>query len=208
MLGLEIMYSSLSDKCLVKVILDGDENAFAQLYERHRVLVYSVAFRTLQDPEDARDATQEIFIKIYRFLHQWNVQKSKLSTWIYRLAVNHSIDCCRVRSRRAESQLPENNAELIFRLYGTGYSAYSPFMAIKNKEEISLIRRCIEKLPDLQKKTFIGCYFKEMKIVEIAEMECRNFDAVKTSLYRATHVVRRVLLESRDLSFRKVELQA
>lgn len=202
------MYGSLPDECLVKAILDGDENAFAQLYERYRAVIYSAAFQIIQDSEEAQDATQEVFIKLYQSLHQWNVQKSKLSTWIYRLAANHSINCCRVRFRRAECQLSENNAEYIFRLNATDHSACSAFKAIKNKEEISLVRHCMERLPDLQKKAFIGRYFQELKLVEIAEMECCNLGTVKSSLYRATHFVRRVLLKSKDLSFRKVGLPA
>jgi RNA polymerase sigma factor (sigma-70 family) len=202
------MYSSLSDECLVEIILDGDEDAFTQLYKRYRSKVYSIAFRIIHDPGEAEDAAQEIFVKLYRSLPQWNAKKSKLSTWIYRLSVNHSIDCCRVCSRRAESQLPENNANPIFQLCGTGYSTCSPFKAIKNKEEISLIQRHIEKLPDLQRRTFIGRYFKELKLVEIAEKERLNIGAVKSSLYRATHVVRRVFINSKDFSFGKAELQA
>ena len=206
-IGHQIMYSSLSDECLVEIILDGDEDAFTQLYKRYGAKIYSTALRIIHDPGEAEDAAQEIFIKLYRSLHQWNAKKSKLSTWIYRLSVNHSIDCCRVRSRRAESQLPGYNAKPVFRLCGKGYSACSPFKAIKNKEEISLIQRYIEKLPDLQKRTFIGRYFKDLKLVEIAAMERCKIGTVKSSLHRATHIVRRILSDSRDFSFRKAELQ-
>jgi RNA polymerase sigma factor (sigma-70 family) len=202
------MYNSLSDECLVKVILDGDDSAFTQLYGRYRLLVCSVAGRIVRDLEEAQDATQEIFIKVYRSLHQWDVKKSKLSTWIYRLAVNHSIDCYRARLRRAESQLPQKNAERIFQRYARGGSACSPFKTVKGREEIRMVRRCIEKLPDLQKKTFIRRYFQELKLAEIAEIECCNLGTVKTSLYRATGVVRRILSKSNDLSLRNAEIQA
>jgi RNA polymerase sigma-70 factor (ECF subfamily) len=203
------MYSgSLSDESLVGAFLDGNEDAFAQLYERYRVRIYSAAFQIMRNPEEAQDATQDIFIKLYRSLHKWNVQKAKLSTWIYRMAVNHSIDCRRVRFRRAESQLPENNAKLIFRQYASGSSAGSPFKDIKNREEISLVRHCIENMPDQQKRTFIGRYFRELKLVEIAEQENCNISAVKSALYRATHAVRHFLLESRSLPLRKMESHA
>lgn len=202
------MYSLVSDECLVEIILDGDEDAFTQLYKRYRDKIYTIAFRIIHDSGEAEDAAQEIFIKLYRSLHRWNAEKSKLSTWIYRLSINHSIDCCRVRSRRAETQLSENNAKPVFRSCGNGYSACSPFKAVKNREEISMIQRYIEKLPDLQKRTFIGRYFKELKLVEIAAMERCKIGTVKSSLHRATHLVRRFLSDSRDFSFRKVELQA
>jgi RNA polymerase sigma factor (sigma-70 family) len=203
-LGLEYIYGSLSDECLVKVFLNGDENAFTQLYERYRWRIYFASLRIIHDPEESHDATQEIFIKFYRSLHRWNVNKSKLSTWIYQLAKNHSIDYCRKRFRRAESQLPENNVGRIFHQYANGCSVCSPFRAVKDKEDINLVRRCIDKLPELQKKTFINRHIHGLKLVEIAEMECRNLATVKASLYRATKVVRRNLLKSRDLSYRKV----
>ena len=102
---------SVTDEGLVKSVLRGDENAFSQLYERYRRPIYSAAYRIIQNSEDAQDATQEIAFKLYRSLSQWNVQKSKLSSWIYKMAANHSIDCYRVRCRRPESQLPENSLD-------------------------------------------------------------------------------------------------
>jgi RNA polymerase sigma factor (sigma-70 family) len=200
--------SSVSDESLVKAFLDGDEDAFTQLYERYRLRIYSVAFQIMRNPEEAQDAAQEIFIKLYRSIDKWDVRISKLSTWIHRLAVNHSIDHWRVRARRAESQLLRNGADVILKVNRIDSSAGSPFIAAKNREEIRLIRGYVKKLPDLQKKTFIGRYFKELKLVEIAELENCHIGAVKSALHRATHAVRHFLLETRSLSLRKVELQA
>ena len=199
---------SLSDENLVKAFLEGDEDAFTQLYERYRLRIYSIAFQIMRNPEEAQDAAQEVFIKLYRSLDKWDVRISKLSTWIHRLAVNHSIDYWRVRSRRAESQLSGDNGDLILPASKTGSSAGSPYTAARNREEISLIRSYIKKLPDLQKKTFIGRYFKELKLVEIAEQENCKIGAVKSALHRATHAVRHFLMESRSLSLRKVESHA
>src|SRR5512136_1403002 len=106
------MHTQLStDEALVKSALSGDEIAFSQLFIRYRRPIYSTACRIIQNPEDAKDATQEIALKLYGSLHQWDVQKSKLSSWIHRMAVNHSIDCHRVHRRRKESQLPEINSD-------------------------------------------------------------------------------------------------
>ena len=187
---------NMSDESLVRSILQGDENAFTQLYDRYRLRIYSISFRIIQDYEEAQDATQEIFFKIYRSLHQWDALRSKLSTWIYRLALNHSIDCRRVRFRRTEFQLLEFGAEPVFPKHSNGPYACSPFKAVKNKEEVNLIWKHIDKLPVLQKKTFIRRYFQELKLVEIAKIECCKLATVKTSLYRATHSVRKILLES------------
>ena len=194
------MKAPSSDEILVENILDGDDNAFTILYERYRRTVYTVAYRILGNHEETQDATQEIFTKLYRSLHTWDVRKAKLSTWIRRLAWNHSIDCHRMRCRRAESQLRENNIDRDFYIYPTGYFTQSPYLNMKNKEEIAIVRRCIGKLPELQKKTFIQRYFHELKLVEIAEIEHCKLATVKTSLHRAKKAVRHVLLRTRGLS--------
>jgi RNA polymerase sigma factor (sigma-70 family) len=202
------MNSSMPDEIIVQNILEGDDNAFAHLYERYRPLIFSAVGVIIRDPEGARDAAQEIFLKLYRHLHQWNAEKSRLSTWIYRMAVNHAIDCRRSRLRRAESQLPGNGSRPVLRPLTEGNDAYSPFKAVQNREEISLVRRYLETLPAIQKKTFKNRYFHGLKLAEIAEMECCNLGTIKSSLYRATRAVRQLLLKSRDVALRKMESPA
>ncbi|MBN2320865.1 MAG: sigma-70 family RNA polymerase sigma factor [Acidobacteria bacterium] len=202
------MNAYLSDEILVKNILDGDDNAFTLLYDRYRRSVYLTAFRLIRNHEETQDAAQEIFTKLYRSLGLWSAQKSKLSTWIHRLAWNHSIDCLRVRHRRAESQLPENSAYRNSPVYSQGYYAQSPYTDVKNREEIDFVRRCVGKLPELQKNAFTHRYFHERKLVEIAEIENCKLATVKTSLHRATKAVRLVLLKSRGLSLNNMESTA
>ena len=194
------MEVSAADEILVRNILDGDDQAFTLLYERYRRSVYSVAYRVIGNHDETQDATQEIFIKLYRFLHTWDCQKAKLSTWIHILARNHSIDCCRVRGRRAESQIRGNYPDRISDINVPGYLAQSPFIHMVNKEEIAVVRHCVGKLPDMQRRTFIRRYFDERKLVEIAEIESCKLATVKTSLHRAKKAVRQVLLKSRNLS--------
>ena len=187
---------SVTDEGLVKSVLRGDENAFSQLYERYRRPIYSAAYRIIQNSEDAQDATQEIAFKLYRSLSQWNVQKSKLSSWIYKIAANHSIDWYRMRSRRLESQLPENSSDRLSPLDSPDCFARSPFNAIKNKEEVDAVLKCAGTLPDLQRKIFIHRYFHERRLEEIARIESCNLGTVKSALHRATYTVRRLLRKS------------
>jgi RNA polymerase sigma-70 factor (ECF subfamily) len=186
---------SLTDEGLVKSVLGGDENAFSQLYERYRRPIYSAAYRIIQNSEDAQDATQEIAVKLYRSLHQWDVQKSKLSTWIYRMAANHSIDCYRMRIRRVESQMPASISDPALQAETPDCSAQSPFNAFKVKEEIKAVLKCARTLPDLQRRIFIHRFFYERKLDEIARIERCSLGTVKSALHRATHAVRRLLLK-------------
>jgi RNA polymerase sigma-70 factor (ECF subfamily) len=190
------MTSPVTDENLVESTLGGDENAFSQLYERYRRPVYSTVFRIMQNIDEAQDATQEIFVKLYRSLRSWDPEKAKFSTWLYRLAANHAIDCWRNRRRRSESQL-EEAPERLFSESPLRYAIRSPYREVETREQVQEIRRCVDTLPDLQKKVFILRYFQELKLEEIARVEDCSLGTVKTSLFRATHAVRRALRESR-----------
>jgi len=193
------------DEGLVASVLGGDDIAFSQLYERYRRPIYSAAYRIMQDAEDAQDAVQEIAFKLYRSLHQWDVQKSKLSTWIYQMTVNHSIDRHRARRRRPESRLPEINSDQDAQIDIADHSVRSPLDEVENKELIEAILQCTATLPYLQRQVFIGRYFNEHKLEEIAEMQKCSLGTVKSSLHRATQVVRNFLQKSGSLALAKAQ---
>ncbi len=187
------MASPQSDEDLVERTLAGEEAAFSQLYDRYRQKVFATVYRIIQDAAEAQDATQEVFIKLYRYLSDWDQKRARFSTWLYRLAANHAIDCWRLRRRRHELQpadvpdregLPERNIS---------DAILTPFGELERKENIERIRSCVDDLPELQKKVFLLRYFQDLKLEEIAEMEECSLGTVKTSLFRATHAVRRAL---------------
>ena len=192
------MAVEVSDESLAEGILGGDEAAFRLLYERYRRPVYATAYRIIQSPEDARDATQEIFLKLFRSLRQWRRNRSSLSTWLYRLASNHAIDCWRARRRRAEfssdEELPGHGSERL----GLEEAFLSPYRAVESRELVDEIQRAIDRLPDLQKRVFVLRYFQELKLEEIAELENCSLGTVKTSLFRATQALRRAVRRHQD----------
>lgn len=187
------MTSTLSDEDLVEGALGGDENAFSELYGRYRDPVYSTAYRIIQNPEEAKDATQEIFIKLYRSLQVWTPEKARFSTWIYRLAANHAIDCWRSRRRRSELQLSPGVEGEEWSEYPLGEAIRSPYQELAGREQVDEIRRLVDLLPELQKKVFVLRHFQELKLEEIAEIENCSLGTVKTSLFRATQTVRKAM---------------
>ena len=187
------MVSPQSDEDLVSKIVGGEEEAFSQLYDRYRLRIYATVYRVIQDAAEAQDATQEVFIKLYRSLSDWDARKAKFSTWLYRLAANHAIDCWRIRRRRRETQSAEVPDREALPDKGISDAILTPFGVLEKKESIAQIRSCVEDLPELQKKVFLLRYFQDLKLEEIAEMEECSLGTVKTSLFRATHSVRRAL---------------
>jgi len=187
------MVSPQSDEDLVANTLRGEEEAFSQLYDRYRQRIYATVYRIIQDAAEAQDATQEVFIKLYRSLSDWNPQRAKFSTWLYRLAANQAIDFWRIRRRRHETQPAELSDREALPDRGIGDAILTPFGTLKQKESIEQIRRCVDDLPELQKKVFLLRYFEDLKLEEIADMEDCSLGTVKTSLFRATHAVRRTM---------------
>jgi RNA polymerase sigma factor (sigma-70 family) len=85
------------DADLVQLVQQGDRGALEALVERHRPWIYNVALRMVYLPQDADDATQEILIKVVTKLSSFE-RRSRLRTWLYRIAVNHLINMRRTRA--------------------------------------------------------------------------------------------------------------
>jgi len=83
---------------LVERAQDGDRDAFKELVERYQRKVYSICYGVLKDPEASMDVSQEVFIKVYRYLGKFN-RESSFYTWLYRITVNMCIDHIRKNSK-------------------------------------------------------------------------------------------------------------
>jgi len=89
------------DAILVQDCLGGNPQSFATIVERYEKPLYNVALRMLRNPEDARDVTQTAFLKAYQGLEKYDPQ-FKFYSWIYRIAINESLDALRLRRREAD----------------------------------------------------------------------------------------------------------
>lgn len=91
----------IEDTELVERAQNGDREAFQQLVERYQEKVYSICYSKLDDEQDSYDVSQEVFIKVYRYLDSFN-HESSFYTWLYRITVNTCIDYLRKQSRRSK----------------------------------------------------------------------------------------------------------
>jgi RNA polymerase sigma-70 factor (ECF subfamily) len=183
----------ISDEELVQRSLKGEEDAFQQLYERYQRPVYAVVYRIISDPEEAQDTTQEVFLTIYRSLALWSPQKGKFLTWIYRVSINCAIDHWRMRRRRAEIQWTEKT-EFLLTYIPTGRRDEPPVeRRLEVKEQVARMHSYLHEFPQQQRRFFILRYYDGLKLREIAQKEGFKLETVKSSLYRATHSMKRRL---------------
>ena len=80
-----------NNNSLLERAVDGDLDAFKTIVEEHQKFVYRAAFRLLAHEEDARDATQECFVRVWKNLHTFDRSK-KLTTWLYKIIANLCFD--------------------------------------------------------------------------------------------------------------------
>src|SRR6185503_10401220 len=99
------------ERSLLRRLRDRDERAFRELLEMHRDRVYNITFRMLGNRAEAEDVAQEVFITVFKTIDSFR-EEAKLSTWLYRVAVNHCKNRIKYLARRHDrdkDQLDETN---------------------------------------------------------------------------------------------------
>jgi RNA polymerase sigma-70 factor (ECF subfamily) len=182
---------SVTDEDLVARASAGDVESFNQLVSRWERPIFALAFRTLGREEDARDVSQEAFMRAYRGLPGFKGQ-AKFSSWLYRITLNLCRDWIR-RERRAplvavpEGVDPTDLAD----------ERASPLESVEDlvsrREMSAAVERAMADLPEEQRTAILLKEYHGLTFQEIADMlEC-PLSTVKTRLYQGLSVLRRRL---------------
>lgn len=175
------MRAGPNDGELVELALRGHPEAFATLVERYDRAVYHLAYRTLHDVEEARDATQEAFFKAFRSLRTFK-PGAKFSTWIFAIAYHGCCDRLNKRKRYSGEELPERADA------GPG-----PEAQVIALDEASRLRAAIEALPEKYRTVVTLFHLQGKQYEEIASVLGLPMGTVKTHLFRAKEQLRRLL---------------
>jgi len=162
-----------------------DLRTFSALVEEYQERAIHVACSFLGNWEDARDVTQEAFVKAYEHLDSFK-ENSRFYTWFYRLLANHCKDFLRRKKTRPEDSAPdlvENAVSL----------AANPREAVLHQELESEIYAALNRLPLQQRNAFTFRYLEGMNLEEIAEIMDLSGGAVKAHLWQAVQKMRKNL---------------
>jgi RNA polymerase sigma-70 factor (ECF subfamily) len=155
---------------IIERFLGGDSSAFEQLYSRYYDKVSSIARGILGDADDTADAVQEIFTLVYKNLWRFD-RRSKFSTWLFRIAVNRSIQ--QGRRNKYKSRLTALN-DAVDKAEQTEAPQHDPNIDV-----------AMAKLSPADRAILVLFYWEELSINEIASsLDCSE-NAAKTRLYRA-----------------------
>jgi RNA polymerase sigma-70 factor (ECF subfamily) len=162
----------------------GDSDAFAAVVESYQERLLRLCERLLGDPEEARDAAQEVFLKAFRKAAELKPQ-GQLYTWLYRVAVNHCFNRLRrrrlVRFLRFESAPEDPDAPA----FDPPDAGADPAASLETRQRWRVTRQAIAKLPDNQKAVLILARFEGLSYRQIAEVLGITEGAVESRLVRA-----------------------
>ncbi|HVA33316.1 MAG TPA: sigma-70 family RNA polymerase sigma factor [Candidatus Baltobacteraceae bacterium] len=173
--------AEIADGDLVAMTLRGNPDAFATLVGRYDRAVYHLAYRTLHDVEEARDATQEAFFKAFRSLRTFK-PGAKFSTWIFAIAYHACCDRLNRRKRYSNDELPDR-----------ADAAPGPEQQAIALDEAQRLRAAIEALPEKYRAVITLYHLQGRQYEEIAEVLGLPMGTVKTHLFRAKEALRKLL---------------
>jgi RNA polymerase sigma-70 factor (ECF subfamily) len=179
-----------SDEDLVARSIDGDTDSFNQLVKRWERPIYALAYRTLGRDEDARDVTQETFLRAFRSIGGFRGQ-AKFSSWLYRIALNLCRDWLRKQRRAPVVQAPEGVD--IIELASEPDPGESIEDVVARQNLSAHVQRAMTQLSEEQRSTIILKEYQGLTFQEIADLQGCPLSTVKTRLYQGLTVLRREL---------------
>jgi RNA polymerase sigma-70 factor (ECF subfamily) len=182
----------MPDSDLITRAASGDPAAFQALVERHRSMVYRVAYQFAGNHHDAEDIAQEVFLKVYRSLDKFR-QDAQLSSWMYRIVMNACIDHCR-RNTPASSAIWGEEAEQ--KLMNTPEGAPGPEERAYAGEVGQVLDAEVQRLPPGQRVVFVMRHYQGLKLGEIAKALGLAEGTVKRQLHGAIHRLRHALAQA------------
>jgi RNA polymerase sigma-70 factor (ECF subfamily) len=181
----------VDDAQLIPRAAAGDRAAFRALVERHRAMVYRVAFQFAGNHHDADDIAQEVFLKVFRSLGGFR-RDAQFTSWLYRIAMNACIDHGRRAAPAPVKGTDEADGDPLATLQS---DAPGPEERTYAGELGAVLRVEIERLPPRQRLVFTMRHFEELKLSEIAEALDLAEGTVKRQLHAAVHRLRAALRE-------------
>ncbi len=170
---------------LLELSVSGDKKAFEELVKPYLKQIYNISYRILNNVEDAKDASQEVLIKVYNNLAMFNAQ-SKLSTWIYRISVNVANDIIRKEIKNKKISLDQKLEEFGDAiLYDKNLEENNPEKILEQRELQREILDSISNLDEKYRELIILRDLQGCSYSEIAEILEKNIGSVKSGINRA-----------------------
>jgi RNA polymerase sigma-70 factor (ECF subfamily) len=183
------------DQILIENVQRGEMAAFQELVEKYKQKVFYMALDMTGNHHDAEDLSQEVFMKVYTAIKDFRGE-AKLSSWLYRIAMNTCID----KTRRKHLKL----VDIDEKVYEQATPGKNPEQVLQDRSTQDQIEQALQKLPPRQRAIFVMRHYNELMLREIAETLGISEGTVKAQLFRA---IQRLQKELGALRPRRDEFQ-
>lgn len=173
------MSTGPSDIEIISAVLNGNQQAYAQIVERHKTFVFTLVYRYIKNREDAEEVAQDIFVKAYRALADFK-GASKFSTWLYTIVTTSCISF--LRKKKLEVHSLDNDK--VFELAADKDSGMSANQ-VEQKSRVAMVNHAIALLNPDDAEIVLLFYKGEQTLDEIARILGIEANAVKVRLHRA-----------------------
>ena len=180
------------DAVLVKLAIDGDEKAYRSLIRRYKNPVAQVVYRLVKDRSQVEDLTQEVFIKAFQHLQDFDYEH-QFASWLFKIANNHCIDYIRKKKLRVYSideQIQTEDGKMDYEIPD---STYEPDLNMLREQKSKLIRLAIDSLPDKYREVIVLRHQEELSYEEIAAQTGLPVNTIKVQLFRAREMLYKFL---------------
>ncbi|MEI8049429.1 MAG: sigma-70 family RNA polymerase sigma factor [Bacteroidota bacterium] len=183
----------MSEEFFIERLKKGEQSAYQELLNLYADKVYNTALGLMQNPEDAEDIAQEVFTEVFQSIQKFRGQ-SKLSTWIYRIAVTKSLEEIRAKERGKRKGI-------LLSLFGRedqinvsiNEPFYHPGVSLENKELSAVLFAAIRRLPENQRTAFTLNKLENLNYSELSEIMNVSVSSVESLLFRAKQNLRQIL---------------
>ncbi len=179
---------------IVALAKNGDHSAFEQIVTAYEKKVYNMALRYTGNPEDALDISQEVFLRVYRFLHKYKGESS-LSTWIYRITMNVCHDTAGNKTNIYELSL-DSKSDDDEPTTEIADMRYDPEKELEKKHTRQLIQQAISWLDSDHRDVIIMRDINGLSYDEISNVLNISPGTVKSRISRAREKLKNYLLKS------------
>jgi RNA polymerase sigma-70 factor (ECF subfamily) len=172
------------DYALLRRVARGETPALAELIRRHQTRLYNLAYRLLKDPQDAEDALQEVFIKVYEHAASFE-PKATVGAWLNRITANLCLNL--LRARHPQESLDQEDSVSVPDL------GASPLEALEQQDLARRLEDLLAALPENQRRALILKRFGDLSYQEIAAEMGLSAQAVDGLLKRARQFLKKAL---------------
>ena len=176
----------------VNLAINGDQDAFAWIMKKYKGPLQNLIYKMVSDKNEVEDLIQEVFIKVYNSLKNYS-QEYAFSTWIYRIAINNTIDYLRKKKLETfsiHSDEEEDDDRPKYEIPDTSYLADANII-LEQRQQI--INDAINSLPEKYKKVIELRHKEELSYEEISEILNLPIGTVKAHLFRARELLNKYL---------------